>query len=422
MQELLLLAHRLPYPPNQGDTLRSFHILRFLSQRYRVHLGCFIAGADDPKYLAKVKALCYETCFIEQSVLAASVRSLRALASGEALSLPWYRDQRMADWVARIVRRRPLQAALVLSAPMAQYLMASQAGGAAARKIIDFLEVDSEKWRQRAGARRWPVSALYRREARALLAHERRVATQFEQSTFVSQAEASLFYGLAPESRARVGSFGNGVDADFYSPHILQRTPYPPGARTLVFAGAMDSWPNIDAVQWFAREVFAPLRAEWPALRFYIVGARPSAQVRKLARQAGIVVTGSVPDVRPYLTHATLSVAPLRFARGVQNKVLEAMAMQKLVLASPQALEGIVAIDGEELLVADSAAVFIARIRQVLMAPVPRAMELAARARVLSDYRWQDHLACLPQLLAGGAAARPAFVPPRSLILTRPST
>ncbi|MES3020526.1 MAG: TIGR03087 family PEP-CTERM/XrtA system glycosyltransferase [Pseudomonadota bacterium] len=398
MQELLFLAHRIPYPPNKGDKLRSYNMLRYLSQRYRVHLGCFVDSADDRKYITKVKSLCYETCFVDQSPLAARLRSLRGLASGEALSLPYYRDAGMAAWVARVLRRRPVHAALVFSSPMAQYLMAPGAG--ALRRVVDFVDVDSEKWRQYAEVRRWPMAALYRREARALLAHERSVAQRFESASFVSQAEAALFRRLAPESGHKVSYFNNGVDADYFSPHILQRSPFPPGAANLVFTGAMDYWPNIDAVQWFAREVFAPLCARLPALGFYIVGARPPPEVRVLARQPGVVVTGTVADVRPYLAHASVCVAPLRIARGVQNKVLEAMAMQKVVLVSPQALEGISARPGSELLVAEGGPAFIAHIEAVLAAPSPRAMALAARARVLADYSWSVNLERLSALLA----------------------
>lgn len=399
MQDLLFLAHRIPYPPNKGDKLRSYHILRFLSQHYRVHLGCFIDERADRKYVSKVKALCYETCFIEHAPLAARVRSLRGFASGEALSLPYYRNATLAAWVATLLRHNPVRTALAFSTPMAQYLM----GVTGVRRVIDFVDVDSEKWRQYAEARRWPLAAVYRREARALLAYERMVAQQFERAAFVSNAEAALFQRLAPESQHKVAYFNNGVDADYFTPHIVHRNPFCAGSLALVFTGAMDYWPNIDAVQWFAREVFAPLHAQHPALRFYIVGARPPSQVLALGRQPGVVVTGTVPDIRPYLAHAALAVAPLRIARGVQNKVLEAMAMQKVVLVSPQALEGISAQQGSEVLVAADASQFIAQVRAVLAAPGARPMALAARARVLSDYSWANNLGRLASLLQAGA-------------------
>jgi sugar transferase (PEP-CTERM/EpsH1 system associated) len=395
MSDLLFLAHRLPYPPNKGDKLRAYHVLKFLSQRHRVHLGCFVDQRSDHAYLGKVRALCYETCFVEQAPLSACARSLRGFVTGGSLSMPYYRNGTMNVWVARLLRRHPITTALVFGAPMAQYLMSSPG----VRRVVDLVDVDSEKWRQQAASRPWPVSALYRREARALLAYERQVARQFERAAFVSRAEAELFQRLAPESRHKVAFFNNGVDADYFSPHILHRTPFCAGCTALVFTGAMDRWPNIEAVDWFARHVFAPLHARRSALRFYIVGARPSARVLALGRRPGVVVTGAVPDVRPYLAHAALAVAPLQVARGVQNRVLEAMAMQKIVVASPQALQGIGALPGAELLAARDAGEFIGHIESVLSADSTRAMAMAARARVLADYSWADNLERLSELL-----------------------
>jgi sugar transferase (PEP-CTERM/EpsH1 system associated) len=396
LPDLLVLAHRIPYPPNQADTLRSYNVLKFLSQRYRVHLGCFVDGHNDSAYLGRLKALCHETCFIAQAPLSARARSVRGFAVGEPLSVPYYRNGTLGAWVARLLQRHPIRTALACSAPMAQYLMSTHG----VRRVIDFVDVESEKSRQHAEARRWPLRVVYRREARALLAYERKVAGQFEHSAFVSRAEAALFQRLAPESRDKVAFFNNGVDADYFSPHILHRNPYTAGCTALVVTGTMDYWPNLEAVEWFARQVFAPLRAQHNALRLYIVGAGPAAQVQALGRQDGVVVTGMVPDVRPYLAHAALALAPMRVARGGQNRVLEAMAMQKVVVASPPALEGLSARAGTELLVAADGAEFRRHIDYVLAAGSTRELALAARARVLSDYSWTSNLERLADLLS----------------------
>jgi sugar transferase (PEP-CTERM/EpsH1 system associated) len=405
MEDLLFLAHRIPYPPNKGDKLRSFHILKFLSERYRVHLACFIDDKADLAHTRKVGALCYETCFVEQSKLAATIRSARGFLSGEALSLPYYRDRAMRHWVAGLLRRRKVKAAIAFSSPMAQYLIP----GNGLRRVVDFVDVDSEKWMQYAHGRSWPMSAIYRREARHLLAYERHVAQECERGTFVSSAEAALFRRLAPEVGHKVEHFCNGVDADYFSPHILHRSPFPAGQTHIVFTGAMDYWPNIEAVDWFSRTVFPVLQLSHPQLRFTIVGARPTAAVTALARLPGINVTGSVADTRPYLAHAAIAVAPLRIARGVQNKVLEAMSMQKTIIVSPQALEGITASDGRELLVADGASQFIEKIDKVLSAPHCRAMGVAARARILAQYSWDSNLAHLLTILgnAGDSVRHP---------------
>jgi glycosyltransferase involved in cell wall biosynthesis len=168
----------------------------------------------------------------------------------------------------------------------------------------------------------------------------------------------------------------------------------------VVFTGAMDYWANVDAVCWFAEAVWPALSAAHPAAVFYIVGARPEARVRALAGLPRVVVTGAVADVRPYLAHARLAVAPLRIARGIQNKVLEAMAMARATVVSPQALEGIAARPGEEVAVADGAGEFLSRCAALLADPA-RAEVLGrrARARVLADYGWDAHLARLDGLL-----------------------
>jgi sugar transferase (PEP-CTERM/EpsH1 system associated) len=273
--------------------------------------------------------------------------------------------------------------------------MAQYVDHASPRRLIDFVDVDSDKWRLYAESKPWPMSWLYRRESKRLLAYERLVASDFDCATFVSEAEAALFRQLAPETSAKVGYFNNGVDADYFSPHHAFPNPYPENTQVLVFTGAMDYWANIDAADWFARTVFPAIRARMPQLQFYIVGARPAPQVAALAELPGISVTGSVPDVRPYLAYATLSVAPLRIARGIQNKVLEAMAMGKAVVASPQAMEGIHAVVGPELFVAADERSYADQILTLLdtgtgasLAQVGR----AARARVLSDYSWEGSL------------------------------
>src|SRR5450830_1901821 len=185
------------------------------------------------------------------------------------------------------------------------------------------------------------MSWLYRREGRRLLQYEQQVAAAADVSLFVSRAEAELFRQLAPAAAHKTGFLNNGVDIDYFSPAHRFDNPYPADSQIMVFTGAMDYWPNIDAVQWFAHEVLPAVRQRHPQALFYIVGSRPSAQVLALAALPGVQVTGTVPDIRPYLAHASFAVAPLRIARGIQNKVLEAMAMRMPVLVSAQALEGI---------------------------------------------------------------------------------
>jgi sugar transferase (PEP-CTERM/EpsH1 system associated) len=388
VENLLLLIHRIPYPPNKGDKIRSWNLLKHLAQHYKVHLATFVDDEDDWQHVPTVQALCASSHFGKLNPLSGKVRSLGALASKRSLSFDYYRDSAMQSWVDQAMAAHKIGRVLVFSGPMAQYCE----NYPQARRVVDFCDVDSDKWRQYAEQKPWPMSWLYRREANTLLAYERHVAKTCDASLFVSEPEADLFRTLAPESTAKIGYFNNGVDTEFFSPERAYDRPYAAGERALVFTGAMDYWPNIDAVQWFAAEIFPQLFKAMPALRFYIVGARPTAAVSALAQQAGVVVTGTVPDVRPYIHHAEVTVAPLRIARGIQNKVLEAMAMARPMVVSPQALEGIDAVPGSELLLADGAAAFISTLSALLAAP-NTGLGTAARTKVERQYSWPSNLA-----------------------------
>ena len=394
MQDLLLLIHRIPYPPNKGDKIRSWHLLKHLAGQYRVHLATFVDDPDDWQHVPHVEAQCASSHFAALHPLRARVRSLGALATNRSLSLDYYRNAGLQRWVDDTMAKHKIERVLVFSSAMAQYAEKYPR----ARRVVDFCDVDSDKWRQYADQKSWPMSWLYRHEARQLLAYERQVARDCDASLFVSQPEADLFRKLAPESDAKIGFFNNGVDTDYFSPEPAHANPYQPGERALVFTGAMDYWPNVDAVQWFATDIFPQLRAAFPGLRFYIVGARPSPAVEALGKLDGVAVTGTVPDVRPYIAHAKVAVAPLRIARGIQNKVLEAMAMATPVVVSPQALEGIDAKPGTELVLADGAAAFVEAISNLLSRQAD-AMGRAARAKVERQYSWPSNLACIGERL-----------------------
>ncbi|MFL6675159.1 MAG: TIGR03087 family PEP-CTERM/XrtA system glycosyltransferase [Massilia sp.] len=397
MEDLLLLIHRIPYPPNKGDKIRSYHLLKHLAQHYRVHLGTFVDDADDWQHVPKVEAMCASSHFAGLNPTLARVRSMKALVAGRSLSLDYYRDSGLQRWVDQAVAAHKIERVLVFSSAMAQY--ADKYRGA--RRVVDFCDVDSDKWRQYADKKSWPMSWLYRHEARQLLAYERQVARDYDASLFVSGPEAELFRQLAPESGAKIGFFNNGVDTDYFSPDVGYQSPYKAGERALVFTGAMDYWPNVDAVQWFASDVFPQLRERFADLRFYIVGARPAPAVQALAQQPGVVVTGTVPDVRPYIAHAHVAVAPLRVARGIQNKVLEAMAMATPVVVSPQALEGIDAVPGTELVLAQDPAGFVQAVTELLAQREHAAAAIgrAARAKVERQYSWPSNLACIGERL-----------------------
>ena len=412
MSEILFLSHRMPFPPNKGDKIRSYHLLRFLAERHRVHLGTFVDSPEDWAHVGTIQAICGECCFRPLNRRLAALRSLGGLASRKALSLPYYFDRRLYQWVRSIVGTRQLAATIVYSSAMAQYV--EEVGG---HRIADFVDVDSDKWLQYAAKSNPPKSWLYRREGRRLARFEARIAETFDATFLVSAAEATLLRARVPTAEDRIHHFDNGVDADYFSPHRTYIDPYAPGEKPIVFTGAMDYWPNIDAVKWFAEVVFPSVRARHPDAVFTIVGARPTEAVLNLTAHAGVRVTGAVPDVRPYLAHARVAVAPLRIARGVQNKVLEAMAMGLPVVVSAQALEGIDAHPGVHVLLADDGTEFSSKINTVLSTDTTD-RNMQGRSRVLERYAWTKNLEIVEQMIRNVSA--PSRVSKRDATTAKP--
>jgi polysaccharide biosynthesis protein PslH len=402
MANLLYLVHRLPYPPNKGDKVRSFHLLKHLLRQHRVFLGTFVDDAEDAPHVDTLRAMCAGVHAVRLNPALARVASLSGLMNGSALTLRYYRDAGLQRWVEDTVQREKIDAAIVFSSSMAQY-----ADGLQMPMLVDFVDVDSAKWTAYADHHRWPMSWLYRREGEQLLAYERGVAARAARSFFVTANEAELFRSLAPECSGRVQALGNGVDADYFQPDASRASPFATGEIPLVFTGAMDYWPNVDAVSWFAKDMLLQLKARWPALRFHIVGRAPTAAVLALAND-DVVVTGTVPDVRPYVQHAAAIVAPLRLARGIQNKVLEAMAMARPVVTAPECAAAIASARvGTELQSAASVADYIAVLGKWLDdTEEARRIGLAARQRVISDYSWPAQLGAIDGHLVDLGAQR----------------
>lgn len=408
MAKLLYLVHRLPYPPDKGDKVRSYHLLKhLLGQGHEVFLGTFVDDPDDAVHLPALRGLCADLCAVALQSRSAKVRSLAGLAHGEPLTLHYYDSPRLHDWVRQTLATRQIDAVLVFSSSMAQYTE----GLGDLPILVDLVDVDSAKWTDYAASHAWPMSWLYRREGERLLAYERAVVARACRSFLVTDREVELFGRLAPESAGRVEALCNGVDADFFAPVHGRPSPFGAAELPLVFTGAMDYWPNIDAVSWFAREVLPALVRHWPALRLHIVGRSPAPAVRALAGSA-VSVSGTVPDVRPYLQHAAAVVAPLRLARGVQNKVLEAMAMARPVVCASACIEALAARPGEHLLAADTVEAYVSQLEPLLAASA-RATELGAAGRrhVVDHFSWPARLAGLDAALQAAFATNQTLEP-----------
>jgi sugar transferase (PEP-CTERM/EpsH1 system associated) len=396
--DLLFLTQRIPYPPMKGEKIRPLQILKHLGKTHNVHLGCLIDDPRDWEYVDTVKALCCDGYFARLNRKYDPLAYLRGFLTGTSLSVAVYRHAGLAHWVKTVLDRVKPDVIFVCSSNIAPYVLDHPHKGRV--RLVDLADVDSEKWRAYADAAAGPRKWVFRREARLVAQLERRVAFETDFSTFVSEAEAALFRKMIPGRAAAIVGVSSGVDFTYFNPDADYPRPYAAGHPTYVFTGTMDYPPNVDAVTWFAEDILPIVRKTLPNAQFYIVGSSPSPAVLSLDELDGVFVTGRVPDVRPYLAYATAGVAPMRIARGIQNKVLEAMAMGKAVIVTPGALEGIEATPGEELILVKDTESFAAAAIRLHSGDEAARLGGAARRRMVDFYSWDHQLGRFDELLS----------------------
>jgi sugar transferase (PEP-CTERM/EpsH1 system associated) len=394
----LFLCHRLPFPPNKGDKIRSHALLKHLAGRGRVHLACFIDDPDDLQYRDDVRRLAGGECLFEPIDKGTKwLRGIAAVARGESVTTAFFSSSAMRKWIRKLLATEDIGSAIVFGSAMAPYLLKHRA--LCRRAIFDMVDVDSDKWRQYAGSSTGPRRWIYAREARAIGTLERQAAHAFGRTLLVSPFEAETFRRLAPESAARIDSLSNGVDLTFFSPGPFA-SPFPEGELPIVMTGHMDYRPNCDGALWLAEKVAPLLFAEFPNAHFYFVGANPPAALRGISGP-GITVTGRVDDVRPYIQGAQVVVAPLSIARGIQNKVLEAMAMKKCVVATRQATRALAVESGRQLWIAnDDARSFSDAIAAAIRSPDRQEVMDCARKYVERHHDWATIMTKLDAALA----------------------
>ncbi len=403
MSEILFLAHRIPFPADRGDKIRSNHLLHAIAARWPVHVGCLADDAADMAQEAALAAVAASHCLVRRST-PLPFCALQALASGLPVSLTAFDSARLRRYVAHVLEVRPITAIFVFSGQMAQFVPAGFAG----RVVMDFVDVDSAKFEAYAQTGMLPRRWLYAREGRLMRRFEEKTARRADCNLFITREEQALFETrLAAPGAADVRALGNGIDTRLFDPALV--APAKELAKqgaAIVFTGQMDYPPNVAAVEYFTLAVMPLIRAQRAGAAFHIVGRAPTASVLALAGVNGTVVTGAVPDVRPWLAGADLVTAPLRIARGVQNKVLEAMAMARPVLLTSSAAAGIGARDGEHFAIADDAPALAASALALLGDPArAAAMGAAARCFVAEHCSWEQMLTALPEILTGRADA-----------------
>ncbi|OYY66206.1 TIGR03087 family PEP-CTERM/XrtA system glycosyltransferase [Sphingomonas sp. 28-62-11] len=398
MGDILFLTHRIPYPPDRGDKIRGFNIVRYLSTRKRVHV---IAFADDSRDLKRKNGLAPFTG--NRSIVWRSkprwLAALQALAFRRPVSLTAFENASIQEAVTNLLARHSIDTIFVFSSQMAQYLPTKPRQ----KVIMDFVDMDSAKFDAYAKTSSGLTQWMMQREGQLLLAHEKSVAAKVDASLFVSEEEAALFRERTGAKRVHVVE--NGIDTVFFDPAASFKRIETTGAL-IVFTGQMDYRPNIEAVTWFVDTILPHIQVAHPSARFAIVGRNPTDAVKALARQPGVIVTGEVADVRGWLAAAAVVVAPLKLARGIQNKVLEAMAMARPVVASAAAAEG---IDHANTILTGSTVGEIAEeVNRLLADPVKAtALGLAAREQVSTRYSWDARLAVLDTILGMSAKVPP---------------
>jgi sugar transferase (PEP-CTERM/EpsH1 system associated) len=387
--KILYVCHRFPYPPQRGGTIRPFNMIRHLSQSHEV-VVCSLTRSDAETRAAQgIAPFCAEFRIGQVDKRVQALRMAATLPTPVSASSAYFHSSTLARDIRELLARRRFDLIFVHCSSVAHYV--DHVRGIP--KVLDYGDMDSQKWLEYVRYKPWPLSWGYWWEGQRVLAEERRLARRFDWCTATTAAERATFDSYATGTPS--DWFPNGVDSQFFAPST---EPYDPD--TIVFIGRMDYYPNQQCMIDFCRDVLPLIRERRPQVKLQIVGADPSPAVRKLADIPDVTVTGSVPDVRPYTLRAAVTVAPLRIARGTQNKILESMAMGVPVVCSSLAAGGVDAVPGEHLLAADTPQDLRDAVLRLLSSRDERERYArAGRERVLSHHAWPHSMTRLDGII-----------------------
>lgn len=404
--KILFVCHRFPYPPNRGGKIRPFNIIKHLSRSHQVTVASLARSAEEAEAGRGLAPFCHAYLMETVTPRQALAQMLLGAPTPRPASMAHFYSPLLARRVRREVATRDFDFIFVHCSSAAQYVEDIKG----IPKILDFGDMDSQKWRDYAAFSRAPKSTVYWLEGVKMRRAEKRLAGKFDLLTCTTRAELETLRGLGIDTPS--DWFPNGVDLDYFAPGAEDRDP-----GSIVFVGRMDYFPNQQAVTHFCTAILPRIQAARPEATFTIVGTNPSKAIRALSARPGVSVTGAVPDVRPYARRAAVAVAPLKIARGTQNKMLESLAMGVPVVASPVAAGGIDAVPGEHFLVADGAEEFAAKtLRLMTQARTRRQYAEAGRARMESHHAWAGSMRRLDRIIevclsqAGAGSAQPDFV------------
>lgn len=389
-KRILYLTHRVPYPPDKGDRIRTYNTLLSLSQHHQVDLLTLADESVEDETVKKLHELCGLVNIIPLHTSFQRTRMAWSILAGKSATLTAFHSPKATQTIANWMKSHHYDVLLASSSGVAPYIIDYSPS---IFTIIDLVDVDSEKWFNYASSAGWYKKWIYQCEGKALRRFELTIAKRGIPITLVADAESALFRELAPQ--ADIYTVTNGVDLEYY------RTKVPvPNNMNCVFVGALDYHPNIDGIRWFANHVWPTVREKYPQASINIVGRKPDPSVIELGTIPGIKVIGQVPDVRPFIINAQTVIVPLRIARGLQNKVLEALAMSRPVVASSPALAGLSSIDSCPALRADNLSDWLLHFDQLFTgSSACHSLAQLGRSYVERHYAWDECLQPLHQLI-----------------------
>jgi sugar transferase (PEP-CTERM/EpsH1 system associated) len=394
--KILYICHRFPFPPNRGGKIRPFQMIKHLSQLHEVHVCSLAHSLTEAEAGQGLREHCAHT---ECAVVSEPVQTLRMIArlpTAKPSSMGYFYSRDLRKRIRALHQRSRYDLVFVHCSSMAQYAFEIRDTA----KVLDFGDMDSQKWLEYSNYKPFPLSAGYWWEGKKLEIEERRLAYQFDVCTATTQAELATLNELAPGITS--DWFPNGVDHQFFSPNGNDYD-----ANVISFIGRMDYYPNQECMLRFCKEVLPLIQKQRPSAQLFIVGADPIPAIRKLAELPNVIVTGSVPDVRPFVRRSAVMVAPLAIARGTQNKILEAMAMGIPVVTSSVAADGVDVIPNEHLLVADDAPTCAQAVLKIMKDRNERQrLSDAGRMRVKSHHHWPNSMRRMEAILERAMARR----------------
>jgi len=389
--KILFTCHRLPYPPKRGGKIRPFNIIRhFKDQGHNLTVASLSRSPEESAEGEGLRDYCDKLLIGEVGNTSATLQMIARLPTTSPSSMGSFYSRRLHKMVANELSSSNYDLIFVHCSSAAQYVRTR----GNIPSVLDFGDMDSQKWLDYSGHRPFPFSLGYWLEGSKMQRAEAKLAASFTLSTCTTRAELQSLRHLG--TAKRTGWFPNGVDSDFFCPDVLDYD-----RDQICFIGRMDYFPNQQGVIWFCNKVLPAIHAERPATKLTIVGAEPSAEIQRLGDRPGIKVTGTVPDVRSFVKRSALSVAPLMIARGTQNKILESMAMGVPVISTDVAAGGVDAVPGEHLLTASNPENFAKQALKILGDHEFRTkLSVNARDRILKRHTWGNSMEVLDGLLA----------------------